>query len=221
MPTSKPKTAKPKKEKPPPQPDDIVREAAGAYASGDGRFRVTQSDASWFVTDTQQTNEFGQELIHGPFGSLKQAQASLSGARTVKPLLRSVPRPKQPAKAAPKPPPAPISWIDRLEEAEQKTVRRLIRALEKEGLQDADELVRRHRDDPVPFITSRLLERRLDEIIAAQPTEQQDTAREVVRRAAEVLTIDGLATSRPVPRWALIELDDDAPAPKRAVRLRR
>jgi hypothetical protein len=224
--------AVPKKEKPPPGPDDVVRESAGAYVSGDGRFRVTQSDTTWFVQDTEQANEFGQELIHGPFGSLKQAQASLAGVRAVKPLLRSVPRPKKPAREAggsssasvrvtqpaPKPPP---SWIDRLEEAEQKEVRRLIRALEKEGLTDAEELVRRHRDDTTPTIATQLIQHRLRELVAAQPSESREAASALVQRVADILTLDGLSVARPLPRWALLELAADESTPKRTIRPRR
>src|SRR5262245_39458473 len=219
----------PKKEKPPPEPDDLVRESAGAYVSGDRRFRVSQSDASWFVVDAEQANEFGQELIHGPFSSLKQAQAALAGARAVKPLLRSTPRPKRPIRADDKPqpkrtqePPAPPpSWIDRLDETQQKAVRRLIRALEKEGLADAEELVRRHRDDPTPTIATRVVEHRLDQLIEAQPDEGRAAAKELVRRVTEILSVDGLATSRPLPRWVLVEIGPDEPAPKRVIKLRR
>ena len=81
-------------------PDDVVRQAAGNYLSGDGRFEVRQSESNWYVVDTAQANEFGQELMHGPFGSLKEATAAIPGARDVKPLLnrrrgRSSPRPSR------------------------------------------------------------------------------------------------------------------------------
>ncbi len=218
----------PKKEKPAPQPDDVVRESAGAYVSGDGRFRVSQSDSTWFVVDTEQANEFGQELIHGPFSSLKQAQAALAGARSVKPLLRSTPRPKRASKQASKvptpasaPPPAqPPSWIDRLGAAEQKQVRRLIRSLEKEGLADAEELVKRHRDDTVPVIATRVAEHRLRKVIDEQPADEREAAARLIERVAQVLATDGLANSSPLPRWALVAIDPDEPAPKRVLRPR-
>lgn len=56
-----------KKERPPPGPDDLVRESAGAYKTGDGRFQVEKSDLGWYLVDTQQMTEFGQQLIHGPW----------------------------------------------------------------------------------------------------------------------------------------------------------
>ena len=43
-----------KKPKPEPQPDDLVRQEAGNYLSGDGRFAVRQSDANWYVVDREQ-----------------------------------------------------------------------------------------------------------------------------------------------------------------------
>jgi len=221
-----------KKEKPPPGPDDLVRESAGAYLSGDGRFRVTQSDSTWFVQDTEQANEFGQELIHGPFASLKQAQASLEGSRSIKPLLRSLPRPKKsagsaadarsaPAKAKPAPPaPPPVSWIDRLDDAEQKHVRRLIRALEKEGVPKPEDLVRRHRDDTTPVIATQVLEHRLNALISSQPAESREVASAVVQRATQILTGDGTTNAQALPRWALIELAPGEPTPKRLIRPR-
>ena len=77
MPSAKPK-------KPPKQvaADDLVRETAGNYVSGDRRFEVRQSDSTWYVVDREQTNEFGQELIHGPFGSMKAAKAAVPESRT-------------------------------------------------------------------------------------------------------------------------------------------
>jgi hypothetical protein len=69
----------------PADPDSLVRQTAGSYRSGDGRFEIRQSDSSWFLIDTQQTNEFGQELLRGPFASLKAARDQLPGARRVTP----------------------------------------------------------------------------------------------------------------------------------------
>ena len=62
--------ARVKQEKPPPGPDDLVRESAGVYRTGDERFRVEKSDAGWYLIDNEQTNEFGQQLIRGPLPTL-------------------------------------------------------------------------------------------------------------------------------------------------------
>ena len=51
----------------PADPDKLVRQQAGTYRSGDERFEIREADVGWFLVDSEQTNEFGQELIQGPF----------------------------------------------------------------------------------------------------------------------------------------------------------
>src|SRR5215216_3539643 len=79
-----------KKKKPdtPADPDSLVRQSAGTYTSGDGRFEVRQSDKSWFLIDSQQTDELGQPLLHGPFASMKAAREAIPDARNVEPAER-------------------------------------------------------------------------------------------------------------------------------------
>src|SRR5688572_10862210 len=131
--------------------DDLVRETAGSYVSGDERFEVRQSDSAWYLVDRQQTNEFGQELMHGPFASMKATKAAIAGARDIKPLLRSAKRPSrpQPKNEPPKPPP---SWIDKLSEDEAAVVRKQIRALERESVEDPEGLVRKDRQARTPAV---------------------------------------------------------------------
>ncbi len=209
-------SAKPKRPKKPPEPDDVVRETAGNYVSGDGRFEVRQSDTNWYVVDREQTNEFGQELIHGPFGSLKAARGAMPGARDIKPLLRSRPRPKQAReKKTPKP---PSSWIDRLPRDEAAEVRRTIRALEKEGIDDAEALARRDHDGLLPAIAARLLERRVAAEIEELPEKDRALARRLVGRLGEVISASGV-TPDPLPGWALFETDTQKEPTKRRLRL--
>ena len=196
-----------------------MRESPGVYRSGDGRFEIRQSQASWYLVDSQQANEFGQELIHGPFGSLKDARGALSGARELKPLLKSLPRPKRNAAAKPKLPTKPESWIDRLPKSEAAAVRRLIRALEREGLDDAEGLVRQSRGQDQPILAAAVIERRLEELVNEQPEDQRDRARALVRRTAQLLTQQGNATSPPLPGWATVEVAEGA-RPARPIRLR-
>ena len=200
------KAAKAKKEY---GPDDVVRQAAGNYLSGDDRFEVRQSDSNWYVVDTAQANEFGQELMHGPFGSLKEATAAIPGARDVKPLLKSTPRPVKPA---PKP---EKSWLDKLPAQERREARDLIRALEREGMPNSEDLVRRHRNDAAPTIATRLIERHLDVLIGEQP--DRDQATELVRRVVEILTAEGARARRPVPGWTLVEVAPDDQPPTRRI----
>lgn len=218
MPNAKPRS-QPRQKKPPRpvEPDDLVRETAGNYVSGDGRFEVRQSDSTWFVVDREQTNEFGQELIHGPFASLKGAKAALPGARDIKPLLRSRPRSKPTAekRSAPEPPP---SWIDRLPRGEAVEVRKLIRALEKEGIDGAEGLVRRDRAGLQPAIAQALLERRVETAINKLPEKDRAVARRVVDSLGEVIS-SSEASGDPLPGWALFETGPGREPTKRRMRV--
>jgi hypothetical protein len=220
----------PKKEKPPARPDDLVRAGAGAYTSGDGRFGVQKSDQRWFLVDNQQSNEFGQQLIHGPFDTLDDVRAAIPGARDIKPLLR-VPRSKGAgpgkagqAKAASKSPPkkpTPLSWIDRLPAQEAAEVRRLIGALDAEGITNAESVIKRDRDSEGFALTAEeLIARRLAKLVAAASPQARDELRKAIKRMAEILTDEGAATARPLPRWELVETPRDPAQPPRRIRLR-
>lgn len=70
------------KPKPPPDPRKLAREQAGSYRSGDSRFVVRQDHGGkWYVTDAEQTNEFGLELVLGPFGTIADAKAAVETQR--------------------------------------------------------------------------------------------------------------------------------------------
>jgi hypothetical protein len=84
MPATKgePKPKREPKPKPPPDPDKLARESAGSYRTGDERFLVRQDHGGkWYVTDTEQTNELGLELVLGPFATIAEAKAALSVQR--------------------------------------------------------------------------------------------------------------------------------------------
>jgi hypothetical protein len=83
-------------------PNRLVRQAAGRYLSADDRFEVRQAGTGWFVVDTQQRNELGQELVQGPLSTLAEVRELLPEARrtTLKPLPR--PRSTSTADAAPR-----------------------------------------------------------------------------------------------------------------------
>ena len=210
MPTAK----KPKK---PAEPDDLVRQEAGNYLSTDERFEVRQSDSAWYLVDRQQTNEFGQELMHGPFASMKAAKAAMAGARDIKPLLRSVKRPSKPApkKEPPKPPP---SWIDKLLDAEASLVRKQIRALERDGVEDAEGVVRKDRQTRTPAMASVLLRREVDHAIDRLPKDDQAAARAALDEISRVLAA-GDRNRDPLPGWALVEVGPDREPTGRRLRL--
>lgn len=202
-----------------PEPDDLSRESAGTYRSGDSRFEVRQSGGTWYLVDLERTNDFGQELIHGPFATLKEAREAMPGARKVTPL----PRPKLTAeakRAAVKPAEPPLlpppSWIDQLPAVEAKEVRRLIAALEREGLADPENLVRGARKPGGPSLASRLIEHRLEALVEGDEPDERGRTRELVRRVANILTEDGALTASPLPRWELVETDPgESPRPRR------
>ena len=215
MPSSKTTAKKPKK---PPEPDDVVRETAGNYLSGDGRFEVRQSDSNWYLVDREQTNEFGQELIHGPFGSLKAARTAMPGARDIKPLLRSRTRSKpSPAQKKVPPAPPPPTWIDRLPPNQAAEARRTIRALEKEGIDDAEALTKRDREGLLPAIASGLLDGRIDQLIEDLPESERALARKLIGRLGDIISASDAPGS--LPGWALFETGPGREPTKRRLRL--
>jgi hypothetical protein len=218
------KSKKPPKAKPPPKQvgvDDLVRETAGSYVSGDKRFEVRQSDSNWYIVDLEQTNELGQELMHGPFASMKAAREAMPGARDIKPLLRSRMRVKggpTPKKAAPPPPPPPPTWIDKLSASDAAEVRRLIRALEKEGIKDAEATVRRDRDGLQPAVATALLEQRIAALIDDLPEVERSLGRRLVTKIGEIVNASDVAPA-PLPGWALFETGLGREPTKRRLRM--
>ena len=204
-------------------PDKLVRQQAGTYRTGDDRFEVREADVGWFLVDSDQTNEFGQELIQGPFATLKAIRAALPDARASKPAGRARAAPKKAAKPAsqaePPPPPRP-TWIEQLPKADAAGVRKLIGALEREGITDADALVRRDREGLLPAVATRLIERRLDALVDDLPAAQHKAARVLLRRAAEVLSAQGTPRN-PLPGWTLVEIGPESEPPNRRIDLRK
>ena len=92
----------------------------------------------------------------------------------------------KPEPAEPKaPPPPPKTWLDKLEDDDRdaaRHARRLIAALEEDGIEDADALVRRDVTGNQPVIAARLLAR---EILAAVGTSTKPES--VVEAVVEAL----------------------------------
>jgi hypothetical protein len=202
-------------------PDKLVRQAAGTYRTADDRFEVRGSSAAgWFLVDTEQANDFGQELILGPYGTLDAVREAIPPARSAKvaPIRRpdTKTRKTKPRKA---PPPPPTSWIDKLPKADGASVRGLIRALEAEGVEGAEDLVRRDREGIGPAVATRLIEQRLEAIVAELPERGREGARELLRRTAEVLTIDGRARAE-LPGWSLVEIGPEPEPDNRRITIR-
>jgi hypothetical protein len=203
-------------------PDKLQRQVAGTYRTADGRFEVRGGSATgWFVVDSEQTNDFGQELIQGPFATLADVRAAIPSARSAKitPIRPSATPSRRRKKAVPPKPPPP-SWIEQLPPAEAAAVCRLIRALEGEGVPDAEALVRRDRDGIGPAIATRIIERRLAAIVDELPERGRAGARELIRRATEVLTAEGTAMPKGVPGWSLVEIGPEPEPENRRITIR-
>ncbi len=203
----------------PPDPDKLVRQTAGSYRTADDRFEARQAAQGWFLVDSEQSNEFGQELIHGPFGTLKELREAIPGSRKAKTI--AMPKPPKPPKGAVKEEPKkpkPPTWIEKLSPAEGRAVRKTIAALERDGITDAELLVRRDRDGLLPAVAIRRIERRLAEAgDGASPKE-----RKLIQQVAEILSAEGRATDA-LPGWTLVEVapGDDPPAKHRRIDLRK
>jgi RimJ/RimL family protein N-acetyltransferase len=76
----------------PPDPDRLVRQQAGTYRTEDDRFEVRESGGDWFLVDTAQSDDLGQELVRGPFPTLAAIRAALPDARTA--AAKAAPRAK-------------------------------------------------------------------------------------------------------------------------------
>jgi hypothetical protein len=214
----------------PDDPNKLARQKAGTYRTADDRFEVRQSGAGWFLVDREHTDELGQELVRGPFMTLNAVRDAIPEARRT--TLQSLPRakgaaspsaaPARRAKAKPKPtPPKERSWIDELPGREASSVRSLIRALGREGLPDAEELVRRDRRGEEPVVTRRLLELRLEALVAGLPSKDRDAGRRLAQRVAELLSADGTAQFKPLPGWTLVEIGAEPEPPNRRIVIRR
>jgi len=206
-------------------PNKLVRKQAGTYRTADDRFEVSEAGTGWFIVDSAQTDDLGQPRVLGPLATLKAVGDALPEARrtTLKPLVRATPKGKaKPAKAAKSAPPSPLpSWIDRLPKADATALRRLMDALEREGIGDAEAVVRRDREGLDPEVATRLIEQRLEALVADLPKSQRATGRRLVGRVAAILSAEGTKRSSALPGWTLVEVkpDEDSP-PNRRIALR-
>ena len=200
-------------------PDKLIRRAAGVYRTADDRFEVREDGGAWFLVDSEQTNEFGQEVVRGPFPSRKAAGEALAEAR--QPLPTPIKRPEAPARSTranaspkPAPPKPPRSWIEQLPPRDASVVRSLIRTLEREGVQNPERIVRRDREGDSPEIAASVIARRLAATVEGFPEEARATAREAIRKAVALLTRGGDRVPSPLPGWSLVE-SGDAPGSSR------
>jgi hypothetical protein len=92
-------------------PNALKRVRAGAYRSADERFEVAEGGTGWFVVDTTQADELGQQIVQGPYPTLAAVRDALPGARRT--TVRPLPRPRH--RAAPEPEPEPMQPLAEVE----------------------------------------------------------------------------------------------------------
>jgi hypothetical protein len=233
--------AKLKVVKPPAPPKPWSRAEAGRYVSSDERFTLESDGAGrWFVTDAESLDELGLARTIGPFPTLdaakagadeereapaaaspladrlkaggSKAKAPAPGKASGTPSAKSRPEPEP----EPEPAPPPRTWLDDLADRDPdlaKRATRLVAALEKEGIADADAVVRRDILGDRPAIVTRLLAR---DVLKAIGKLKDPTAAELAVAVADVLA--GSPKRAGLPGWDLRERD--APAGRdRPIRL--
>jgi hypothetical protein len=221
-----PKAPRPKKEPPPPKP--WQRAEAGRYRSSDDRFTLgSEGSGRWFVTDAEELDELGLERTSGPYATLDEAKAAADAARGRAPeasplagrLKEAASKPASKGKAratqarasaddavselVPEPPKR--TWLDDLEDRDKaaaRTARRMIGALEREGIDDADLLVRRDILGNEPLIATRLIAR---DVLAAIAKFDDATPAEIAATVADVLASSKRRAN--LPGWRLVERD--------------
>ena len=197
------------------------RAEAGVYQSSDERFSIrSEGPSRWFITDEEQHDEFGLARTVGPFDTLDAAKAAADALRDEAPAasplaerLAKVEKPAKGARAASRSPRgpdrrsrhrhhhAPGSTSSRTTTATPRArARRLIAALEDEGIEDADELVQRDITGKQPVVAARLLAR---EILAAVGSATKPES--VVEAVVEAL--GSSKVRRGLPGWELVERD--------------
>jgi hypothetical protein len=197
-------------------PDRLIRQSDGGYRSADERFSVEQANGSWFLADQATADDFGQPRVAGPFATLKLVKDAIPRVRAgPTPLRKPIKQTKRPAKAAP--PPKPETWLDRLSAEDRRGAERLVRALERAGLPDADSVAESHIVGGRGFtdLARRLLHAKLDPLLA----DADEQTRTVVADALRILTADGQSTGRDLPGWALMVLEPDGSVSERRIEL--
>ena len=213
--------AKPRKPKAdaPVDPNKLVRQPDGGYRTGDERFGVGQANGSWFLTDQQTADDFGQPRVTGPFATLNAVREAIPEARSAptsirKPIKQTPPKAPKPDRAPP-PPPKPKTWLEKLPAADRRRAARMIAALEAAGLADAEDVARgRMEGRPDRRLARRLLKAQLDRVLEGADENARGLAGDVVNALAT-----GGRIGPDLPGWALVETDPDGSPTDRLIDL--
>jgi hypothetical protein len=186
-------------------PNRLVRQPDGGYRTGDERFGVAQANGSWFLTDQQTADDFGQPRVTGPFATLHAVREAIPEARSAptsirKPIKSAASVAKSKRAAAP---PKPKTWLDRLSPAERRRAKGMIEALQAFGLQDAEDVARARMEGRADReLTTRMIRARLDRLLE----DADDEGHRLVANAVRLLTASG-PLGPDLPGWALVETD--------------
>ena len=215
-----PKSTKAKAKAKGTDPDKMVRQPDGGYRTGDERFGVGPANGSWFLTDQQTADEFGQPRVTGPFTTLNAVREAIPEARSaptsIRKPIKQTPAAAKPGRAAP-PPPKPKTWLEKLSTPDRRRAQRMIAALEAAGLADAEEVARaRIEGRPDRKLATRLLRARLDRVVDDAGADED--ARRLVAEVVRMLSGEG-RIGPDLPGWALVETDVDGSLTDRLIDL--
>jgi hypothetical protein len=140
------------------EPGSLKRLGGGRWESRDGRFTIEPQSGTWVVVDGERTDDLGLPLVRGPFPSLTAARADIEAARSegeaASPLASRLAGSRSEAKAtsskaAPSTAPSKSerapdepAWLRALDGPTRTAARKLLTHLAKEGVEDAETLVR-------------------------------------------------------------------------------
>ena len=180
------------------------RVRAGLYESSDQRYSITGEGDRWYLTDTEQQNEFGQATLVGPFANLKEAREQAGRPITPHPLPAPSPRKADAPPTAP-PRPKPQTWLDKLESSERRRARQLIGELEALGVPDADEVARGDITGLAPRAAQAAIEALIErDVVSEVPADERDAVRAAVLAALRLVAQPpGAGTT--VVTWHLAE----------------
>jgi hypothetical protein len=194
------------------------------WQTRDGRFTIETASGTWSLLDAEQTDDLGLPLVRGPFRSLAEAKAAIDEARSSQPVTSKLadraatakragskpskadatPKAQAPKKAKAPAEPAEPRWIAELDAADRRRAHRLIAALTKRDIRDAEGIVRRDLAGDVASVARVALAERVAELL--DDADADAATAKVAARLIEAL-VEGRDEDLDV-RWRLIDGDN-------------